>query len=325
MPPNRPYSFRSPWFGLVLACAIIAVFLIVNRTPPHQEPTTAKHPPKEKTPTRFKAQPSELLQDLRGPASRFRESSSLTSKEMLDLLAELSSPLSDDEITLFLSWLVNNEGHHLSEGAQSHVANEVLNLLGSQKPIPLPLINVLSSIAEGHNSSPLALRTYAVQHMRLIWEKLPQPEPRRHLEDALWRAVDLDPSNLKATALFALHGLANPATPSDSLGISPSSWHIPTPKLRDHAEKFLADPQAPPDLRMVSLRILKEREVTSATPLIRTIVAGPSQSIPLKLSAIHALGKFGNPADLELLHSLADLPFHQQAVQAAISTLSDSK
>lgn len=138
------------------------------------------------------------------------------------------------------------------------------------------------------------VREYALQHLRLVYERLAgeagDPDLRKRILGAYEDALRETDSSIPGTALLSLNTLADtvPADVSDEL-------------VRARALALLADEHACDRARLTACSIAARRNEPQALPLVRALASDPQASTPLRIAAIAALGELGGEDDLNEL------------------------
>lgn len=187
--------------------------------------------------------------------------------------------------------------------------NSIMNILRSQTKPPAGLAQVLLEI-DRDSSQYAVMRAYALQHL-VLWYNQASEEDRKAIQNALAEALK-DPSDTVAgTALVSLHRLT-----LDHPNVDPGL-------LAQMTSIIAVDSTRGEIARITALQVGSERRLEKLLPTAREL-AMTSSSIPLRISAIAAVGELGQSSDASLLEQIAkDSVRLQPAVQAAIQRLKE--
>lgn len=182
--------------------------------------------------------------------------------------------------------------------------NDLLLALRRQKSPPPHLPEILVEILRDRTFD-VGLRDYAVQHLASWYEEITLPsgpaaqtqEARRELVAIFIEALGEVDTSIAGTALLSLHRLAaaDPAIP------------LPPAFVLETAVRFVTDPAVGDLSRITAIQICAERGQSEVLPAVAGL-AGSRASLPLRLSALSALGALGKPEHREILASLAAGP-----------------
>ena len=208
----------------------------------------------------------------------------------LKAVHSLGKNLSQDEINALYVLLNRKKGEDKLRLAQLNaVKNDIVNVLKSQHPLPTDLANNLMAMYHDKSHDEV-WRDYCIQHLGSIYPKL-RREERQSAKACLWSAVDETGSSIGGTALIALtHHLIE----------SDAERHVVGKKALALAE----DPQCGELAKITALQICARLGEKKALPLAREI-ATSRKSVPLRMSAIAAVGTLGSESDREMLEKYA--------------------
>jgi len=189
----------------------------------------------------------------------------------------------------------NQSGHVLK--------NMLMDGLCALNPPPAGLGDVLTGVYQDKNQN-VVLRDYAVQHMVSFYkqmEKLPDDgQPARQndlskIQGTLWEALNETDSSIAGTALLGLEQLSEEQSGFDRNRITKTALQ-------------LADDNGSGELtRITAFQVCARLHVSDALPLLEQ-AASQGQSVPLRISAIGALGTMGDSQAVPLLNSLLNGP-----------------
>ncbi len=198
----------------------------------------------------------------------------LSEKEVSALLSFLHKKLSDDNLALLEFDAVKNDA--------------VMALMRQTVP-PEELAPHL--IAMYHDRTlDNTWRNYCIQFMGQWYDSVHVPGQQDLFRKSLDEALS-DDDAIPAAALIAMSNLVGRPGFSKER-ISAAAYRLST------------DPKTGGAVKTASIQICAKFRNREAIPVAREIVKS-SSDVPLKLSAVAALGTFGDPADRELINSLA--------------------
>jgi hypothetical protein len=166
---------------------------------------------------------------------------------------------------------------------------------------PAGLAALLIGIYQDSNQD-VVMRDYAIQHIAPFYAKA-QPEEKSLLSEALWNAVGEISNSIGGTALLALEELASD-NPEFSRG-----------KVSDAAFRSAVNSQSSELVRITAIQICARMGITQATEVILEL-AQNSPSVPLRMSALAALGDLGDRNSQALLEQAAVGPEERLRVTA---------
>lgn len=248
------------------------------------------------------------------------DGSDSSARALAILLKELPGDLSRAEVALLFNWLKAGPGESsLAIDEYASLANEVMNALHRQEPSPSGFAEVVVGLVDDGNQPDL-VRDYAVQHLRAIWNNLPDKAVDRDLvTKALWEQADSRHPSRSGTALLALHQLGM----TREGPIPEGTRFIADQEFSELLPPILSLPDEPSASRVTALRIIADRALADHLPEVRNLANDSSQNAVVRLRAIATLGAVGEESDLESLSSLRDDAFLGPAVVQAIKKLSD--
>jgi hypothetical protein len=179
------------------------------------------------------------------------------------------------------------------------IRNDLLNALRRQTNPPAGLEALLGEISRDQIQHAV-MRAYGIQHLQVWYAHLINDKPPVSLTESDWAAMrrsfwdaldDSDPG-VSRTALLALHRLAEVDPDSDS------------PQVSVAALKFAQDDGCPPLARSTALQVCAGRKLEQALLYVLEL-AQAEDNIPLRISAIAALGTLGGPDQVGFLEQLA--------------------
>ena len=244
----------------------------------------------------------------------------------IELLRSLGSGLTKDECDALLHGILAPAPKGVSTGEHAHYVHEACRLLRKQDNERPRFARALATLAIDDSRSPI-LRDYAMQHLRVVWDFAPPADGLRLSIVETFRMLLDDPAMAPA-ALLSLHLLGSPT----ELGVSSGTvvvrtrpqYELPDDEIIPHVKRFLADRQSPLSGRMASVRIVAERTLLMFKEDLVGMAGGETgEHTMLRMAAISALARFGDPSDLKFLKSLDDAdPRIQSALRLALAKAS---
>ncbi len=200
----------------------------------------------------------------------------------------LGDNLSDEDVqTLFA--LLNRKAGEDPMGPEKldAIKNDTVNALRRQKSIPADLANNLMAMYydKGHNN---VWRDYCIQHLGGIYAEVSEKDA---IAGVLWDgALDAE-SGIAGTSLIALANNAD-------------GTYIKKEDVAAKAFALCADPNCGELAKITALQICASLNAQQVLPIARNI-AQAADSIPLRMSAIAAVGTLGNESDRDMLEKFA--------------------
>lgn len=202
----------------------------------------------------------------------------------------LGDQLSADEIEPLYAYLLQPSSAASKERRmENFLRNEIMDKLVAQQTLSAGLADVLAALYADKNQD-VVMRDYAIQHMTPIYARC-DPGEKAALHQALWQAVGETDSTIAGTALIALHQLATSHEEFDKAEIGAVALRV------------AGDETAREPARITALQVASQAGVMEVVPIARQL-AQNAQSVPLRMSAIAALGNVGNEGAMNLLLNL---------------------
>ncbi len=202
----------------------------------------------------------------------------------------LGKNLSDKEVNALLYFLHKRpDDDNLSLLEFDSVKNDAVLALIRQANCPDDLVPHLIVMYRDRTFDNV-WRAYCIQFMGTIYGKIAN-EGYRSAVDKVFDEALHDVSGIPGTTLVMMTDFAGQP------GFEKS-------KIADAARSLCADVRTDNGVRITALQVCARLGDRKVIPVAREI-AGNSDNIPLKISAVAALGAFGEPADRELINSLA--------------------
>lgn len=142
------------------------------------------------------------------------------------------------------------------------------------------------------------LRMYALQHIAMWIPDEPSEESRAAMMDFLSKLADWANHPLAGSAVLFLSDL-------DRAGELPGGF-APDGMIGETTLRIASDATALPDVRIAALHACVDQGTAAAFPAARVIVADASLMFPLRIAALHTIGRFGDAKDRELLERIAE-------------------
>lgn len=300
------------WPIIFAGCLLLAVILFHEhrQQPPRQTPSPAKlGPPKLASvaaPT-FGARsvPKPLLDSITPRcAIILGQEDGVSYNVRYAALKKLNPPLASNEVQALYAQLYRHSSEDPMPEDDLHAfKNEVANTLLRQKPpledLPWHLMQMYADQQQGE-----VWRDYCIQHLGALYHRADSPA-RRAIADLFWKATEQKDGTIAGTTLLALEDNVHKAD-------------IPKEHLAARALAIAQNDVYGPEPRATALQVCvllgERRALLPARNLART----QSPTI-LRISAIGALGLFGDPDDLILLQPLTrddDMRLRQAALAA---------
>ena len=208
----------------------------------------------------------------------------------LESVNALGVELSPTEVTALLYFLHKKIGDDCIDPLELNaVKNNTVIVLMRQARIPEELAPHLIAMYYDKTLDN-TWRDYCIQFMGQWYDKIHVPAEQEYVRKALDAALS-DADNIPAAAIIAMSGLVGRP------GFSRE-------RVSSAAYKLCTDLRTIDTVKTAALQICAKFRNRDALPLAREIVRN-SQNVPLKMSAVAAIGAFGESADRELLGPLA--------------------
>lgn len=174
------------------------------------------------------------------------------------------------------------------------VKNRLMDALCAMNPLPDGLGEVLSKIYHDPHQDGV-IRDYAVQHLTPYYEQLAtQPDSNQELAAAkavLWEAIKEPGGSVQGTALLALKRLSQEFTDFNQAEITTT------------ATQLASDPTTGELTHITALQVCAQLGVDNALP-VALQAAQAGETIPVKISAIGALGQLGGTEQIPFLQGV---------------------
>lgn len=211
--------------------------------------------------------------------------------ERVNVLRARTANLADDEIKSFYTYLLtpaHSDDENRSD--ENWLRNVMLDRLAGQPELPAGLPVVLISIYQDPEQD-VVMRDYAIQHMNPAYDRA-STDDKAALNQALWQAAGETDSSIAGTALLALSDLAQ------------SNAEFDRNQIAQTALKLAGDDSCGELARITAVQLCGQMGVPQASALIQQL-AQQAGSIPLRISAIAALGDLGDQGAETFLQEIA--------------------
>jgi hypothetical protein len=214
----------------------------------------------------------------------------------IHLLTTNLSAADQETLRLFLAQANVADGSVLGEAYK----NELMDVLCAWNPPPAWLGETLIQVYHDRSQDGV-IRDYAVQHMTTLYEqmelvKVNDPRGKRALFDTLTEALNETDSSIGGTALLGLAQLA-------------AEWpeQFDRDELAKMALNMAGDSRSSELSRISAFQICARLKVADALPVLIQEARG-NDSVPLRISAIAAVGTLGDANAKPLLTELLNGP-----------------
>ena len=206
-------------------------------------------------------------------------------------LKNLPDQLSGEEINALIYLLYQSAGQvGLSPDELNALKNDVMNELKRRMADMETLAQHLVWLYED-TAQDAVLRDYCIQHLGTLYRKL-EGDNKAKVLSVLWMATDDRTSPTAGTALIALAD--NREYASVSVG-----------ELSDKAVAIAGNPGYAVGARVTAVQIGAKLSNPQILPVARKLAGDRSEPVPLRVSAIAAIGMMGDSSDRALLDELA--------------------
>jgi hypothetical protein len=177
---------------------------------------------------------------------------------------------------------------------QAAIKNDIMDALEAQANLAEPWPRLLAALFQDKSQDPVT-RDYALQHLFQWCETTKvtgkSDTLRSEVTAVLWGALEETPLTIRATALLGLQYLTetDPGTDRE--------------RIRKSALQLASDGSADENARLTALQVCSRMNFEPVLPVARGLT-GAETKLPLRLSAIAALGRMGGKEDLQLLEGL---------------------
>jgi hypothetical protein len=231
--------------------------------------------------------------------------------QQLDLVRGLGNDLNEEEREAILAAIAAKRQPNIPAGWHSEFVHELSLVLQREKEGKDRFARVLATVAVDPSRDEV-VRDYAIQHLRQVWENSGEDPRLRKSIEATFRKLAKEDFVLSASALLSLHLLGTLPSIEDTNSVAAEQ-----PGRQDHPAisdgeiaplvvGLLAEPPSSENTkaRMTALRIVGDRKLAADQAHVRQIASGESEYALVRMAAISALVKFGDPSSREFLESL---------------------
>ena len=209
-------------------------------------------------------------------------------------LKNLPDRLSGEEINALIYLLYQSAGQvGLSPDELNALKNDVINELKRRMADMETLAQHLVGLYEDP-AQDAVLRDYCIQHLGTLYRKL-EGDNKAKVLSVLWKATDDRTSPTAGTALIALADNREDAS-------------VSTGELSDKAVTIAGDLNYAVGARVTAVQIGAKLSNPQILPVARKLAGNRAELVPLRVSAIAAIGMTGDSSDRVLLDELASSP-----------------
>jgi hypothetical protein len=210
--------------------------------------------------------------------------------ERQEAVGKVGANLADDEFGALVQFLARTpQEDSLAPDELNALKNEVINALKNQKRDPNPLINQLIVLYREPGQDEV-LRDYCIQHLGTLYPAGTVTN-RESVRQLFSEATDVKRGSIAGTALIAI---------ANNRGAD-----IISQSIADKAIAIAEDAAYGEAPRITALQIGAKLNDARVLPVAREIAFGGS-GVPLRVSAIAAIGTMGDESDLAKLEPLAN-------------------
>jgi len=199
----------------------------------------------------------------------------------------LSKNLSDSEILCLYLFLNRKQGQdNLPLEEVNAIKNDVVSVLKVQETKPACLANNLMAMYYDREHDNV-WRDYCIQHLGNFYSKIGDPAEQKLARETFWKAAEEMQISIAGTALIALsNNTGSPGFDKAAIG--------------NKALALVLDPKCGELAEITALQICANLGEKGVLPPARKI-SDSSASVPLRMSAIAAIGTIGEESDRLLL------------------------
>jgi hypothetical protein len=207
----------------------------------------------------------------------------------LKQLRSLKQPLNEGEVNALFGFL--GQRHAEDESQLGHVIkNEIMDTLSAISPLPSGCEENLVRIYRDP-AQHIVIRDYALQHLSKMYDTT--KEGKDLILGVLVEALGETGSSIAGTALLGLNSLAA-AHPE-----------IPAGQVRTVAAQLTQEPGASELTRITAVQVCAQQNLTEVLPSLAAL-ARSAESIPLRISAIGAIGQMGSTQEVSVLKEILE-------------------
>jgi hypothetical protein len=294
---NRPRPGRMLWIAVLIAlfAVIFTYALRIEKTKP-ETPSAAK--PLETISIPVDAGKPETLNRVRAALEADDDPRGLS---RVEALRSIDDDLTRSESNALLGILLKPRDPSAPEGVHSVVFHETALALHRHAAVRREFARTLATVARDPGRDPV-IRDYAVQHLCQLWQKSERDLAER-IQATLDEIADESP-DIAPSALLALH-LLGASTASGISYQESAPYAVPDAKIAKRVRTLLAAEAGNSTAsRMTALRIVGERRLSGFHDDLARIAADHESGHTLvRMAAVAAIARFGDPHDLPLLRS----------------------
>lgn len=204
----------------------------------------------------------------------------------LKAVRQLGRNLTNKEISLLYALMDKKDDVSLPADKMNTIKNDVVNALMEQHKLPTDLTHNLIVMYKDREHNDV-WRDYCIQHLGTIYQKLGDQKEKTKLMDVLWQATEETNLSIAGTALISLQR---------NIDASGSGRE----RVAAKALTFAEDSSCAEPARITALQICAELSENKVLDTARSLINAEA-SIPLRMSAIAAVGTLGDATDLPML------------------------
>jgi hypothetical protein len=214
-------------------------------------------------------------------------------EERMMAVNSLSGHLTDADWAVLQPFLLKPDGLDKDQLGQV-IKNRLLDMLCAQNPPPTGLGDVLAQMYRDHQQDDV-IRDYALQHLTAYYEQMAtqgdSAGTRQDIQNVLWEAVNETSDSIGGTALLALKRLSQ-EYPGFDQG-----------KIAATALQMAGNSTVGELTHITAFQVCAQLGTADALPVVLQ-TAQNGETIPVKMSAIGALGLLGGPEQIPFLNSV---------------------
>ena len=308
----KPRTLIASLALFVLAGAVLLFQQQTNLKSASAKVPAEKIPPLTTSKPRLKPRPS--------PEISLITDTGLHWEERIAAVRALPTQLGEASVDFLFAYL--SAPHDENEEDRYLVCNEIMEILRKRSLSPRLYNRQLCHLIATPSVDPV-IRDYAAQHLAQ-WISGISPEATEPDPTQIPHAVEtmLDAATRPENAQLTLSGTIFQAM-ADAIRNGSEEMKSHRPAVIEKAMQVLADPTFSTTNRSSAMQAAAQLNAPELREKSLDLVQNPQSPGDLRLSAIAALGKVGNPSDKALLNILSEDPAYHYAAAAALQNLSN--
>lgn len=218
------------------------------------------------------------------------EGTAKTYGSRIKFVHSLDKRLSGDELNALYAMLYDKGGLNMREGQMHAFKNDIANVMGSQDESP-PDMAAHLILMHSDPSQDDVWRDYCIQHLSGCLQRSQDAAERQAIQETLWKATEDARGGIAGTAIISLRR-------------SVEQPDIDKDKVTGRALEMVNDPRCGHLAKISALQMCAELGESGLLPAARDI-ADSGAGVPLRMSAIAAIGTVGGEDDRALLDKYA--------------------